>query len=96
MTRFSAVFYLTALLAVFCTGSAKAQEKRYSLGAQMCRGLFLVPVTLNRDDGRTPDERTLWFIYETGASASYVDPDSIERVSGIKVDAARRANIKDA
>ena len=58
----------------------------------MCRGYFFLPVTLDVRDGETAQDRTLWFLYDTGASASYVDPDSIERVSGQRLDSGVRAN----
>lgn len=61
------------------------------LPTQMCRGYFFVPVTLELREGETADERTLWFLYDTGASASYVDPDSVERVSGQRLDSGVRA-----
>lgn len=62
------------------------------LPSQMCRGYFFLPVTLDVRDGETAQDRTLWFLYDTGASASYVDPDSIERVSGQRLDSGVRAN----
>lgn len=48
---------------------------------EMCRGYFFVPVTLAPREGY-PEDRTLWFLYDTGASTTYADPDSVERVSG--------------
>ncbi|WP_417488266.1 PDZ domain-containing protein [Maricaulis sp.] len=63
-----------------------------ALPSQMCRGYFFVPVTLEVREGETADERTLWFLYDTGASASYVDPDSVERVSGQRLNSGVRAN----
>jgi len=62
------------------------------LPSQMCRGYFFLPVTLEVRDGETAQDRTLWFLYDTGASASYVDPDSVERVSGQRLDSGVRAN----
>lgn len=62
------------------------------LPTQMCRGYFFVPVTLDVREGESSEERTLWFLYDTGASASYVDPDSLERVSGQRLNSGVRAN----
>lgn len=71
-------------------------ETEYVLPTQMCRGYFFVPVTLEVREGDSPEARTLWFLYDTGASASYVDPDSIERVSGQSLDSGVRANFGTA
>lgn len=60
-----------------------------------CRGYFFIPVTLSPRPGY-PEDRTLWFIYDTGASATYVDPDSINRVSNIETRSGGRVNILDA
>jgi hypothetical protein len=62
---------------------------------QICDGYFFVPVTLADREGY-PDGRTLWFLHDTGASYSIVDPDSLERVSGTRVDSGDRVNIRDA
>lgn len=62
------------------------------LPAEVCRGYFFVPVTLEVRDGEMDSDRTLWFLYDTGAASSYVDPDSIERVSGRRLDSGVRAN----
>lgn len=62
------------------------------LPSQMCRGYFFLPVTLEVREGDTAEGRTLWFLFDTGAASSYVDPDSIERVSGRRLDSDVRAN----
>lgn len=41
-------------------------------------------------------ERTLWFIYDTGASISHVDPSSVKRASGVKVKTGQWASIRNA
>lgn len=63
---------------------------------QMCLGYFFVPVTLQARDDRPGSDRTLWFVYDTGASITYVDPDSLERVSGRRIDNGTRVRITDA
>lgn len=60
-----------------------------------CRGYFFIPVTLSPRPGY-PEDRTLWFIYDTGASATFVDPDSINRVSNVETRSGGRVNIVDA
>jgi hypothetical protein len=62
---------------------------------EICRGYFLVPITLAARDGY-PSDRTLWFLHDTGASTSYVDPDSIERVSGLRLRSGQTASLRDA
>lgn len=51
-----------------------------TLPAEICRGFWLLPVTL--EPGPSGEDRVLWFLHDTGASNTYLDPDSIERVSG--------------
>lgn len=62
---------------------------------EMCDGYFFIPVTLADREGY-PDGRTLWFLHDTGASYSIVDPDSLERVSDTRVETGDRVNIRDA
>ena len=62
---------------------------------EMCRGYWFVPITLSERDGY-PEDRTLWFIYDTGASSTYVDPDSLARVSNRDFSGHDRVNIVDA
>ena len=65
-----------------------------SVPTEMCRDYFFVPITLQARAGY-PENRTLWFLYDTGASATYVDPESIARVVGREID-AKQVNIVDA
>jgi len=62
---------------------------------EMCRGYFFVPISLADREGY-PEDRVLWFLYDTGASTTYVDPDAIERVSGRSMDGLDRVNITGA
>ena len=93
--RFGQVFLVVT--GVWLAGVSAAQADPISLNAELCRGYFLVPVTLQREDSAlTDEERTLYFIYDTGASASFVDPDSIRRVSNSEVKPGQRANFGSA
>ncbi|MED5549147.1 MAG: PDZ domain-containing protein [Pseudomonadota bacterium] len=90
---------IALIIALLATGklvsppsAAARTSEAVVLPAQICRGYFFLPVTLALRDGETAQDRTLWFLYDTGASASYVDPDSIERVSGQRLDSGVRAN----
>ncbi|OLF78268.1 hypothetical protein AWH62_15650 [Maricaulis sp. W15] len=81
------------IVALLVIGKAQAQiATPVVLPSQMCCGYFFVPVTLAVRDGETAEARTLWFLYDTGASASYVDPDSLERVSGQRLASGVRAS----
>ncbi|KAA9131527.1 hypothetical protein F3N42_09425 [Marinihelvus fidelis] len=62
---------------------------------ELCRNYFFVPVSLAPRDGY-PEDRTLWFIYDTGNEVTVVDPESLERVSNRKFDTGDRVNLVDA
>lgn len=62
---------------------------------EMCRGYWMLPVTLQPREGDT-EARTLWFLHDTGASTTYVDPDSLERLSDRTFASGGRVNIVDA
>ncbi len=72
-----------------------AAQDRIELDSHFCRDYFFVGVTLADREGYA-DDRTLWFVHDTGASSSLVDPDAIERVSGRDVRDVDRVNIMDA
>ncbi|WP_339747560.1 PDZ domain-containing protein [uncultured Maricaulis sp.] len=76
-------------------GSAASAAEPVIVPTLVCRGYFLVPITLAARDGYAAD-RTLWFLHDTGASTSYVDPDSIARITGNRPGARDRVNINDA
>lgn len=83
---------LAALL--HALAAAAADEAPIELPTEMCRNYFFVPVTLAPKDGY-PEDRTLWFLHDTGASSSFVDPDSINRVAGVRPDPGTRVNMRD-
>ncbi len=88
---------IVALLAagkVLAPAAAQIDEP-VVLPVEICRGFFFVPVTLDVREGEDAADRTLWFLYDTGAASSFVDPDSIERVSGRRLDTGVRANFGD-
>ena len=86
---------LLAIASFLSIGSAAGAADPVVIPTVICRGYFLIPITLAPREGY-PADRTLWFLHDTGASSSYVDPDSIERVSGIRLGVRDRANISDA
>ncbi len=90
---------MIAVLSALALLAAQAQpddaaDARGLIPAELCRGFWLMPVEL--EPGPSGARRTLWFLHDTGASASYVDPDSIERVSGQRVEPGGRVGLTDA
>jgi len=78
-------------------GQITADKPNNLLPVEFCRGYVIVQVTLQSEAASlSAAERTLDFIYDTGAARSYVDPDSIRRVSGVTVKSGQRAIIRNA
>lgn len=91
LLRFCACF-----LGFMALGLEPARAEPIDLDAQLCRGYFFVPVTMeSKTSTKSEAERTLWFLYDSGASATYADPDSIERVTGKDLGTIRRIKLKD-
>lgn len=91
---------LALLAASSLIQSAPVQDTpSHALPVEMCRGYFFLPLDLASPDTASPDEtaepRRLWFIYDTGAATTHVDPDSIARISSSRVRAGQRANFSD-
>lgn len=83
--------YLTFILQLLPVPEAFGTlDSPMALPAEMCRNYFFLPVTLAPREGY-PQDRTLWFLHDTGASDSYVDPDSVERVSSVRLEEGDRA-----
>ncbi|HAQ36421.1 MAG: hypothetical protein CMF74_11430 [Maricaulis sp.] len=80
--------------AALLTGGA-ALATPIDVPTENCRGYFFVPITLSPRDGY-PEDRTLWFLYDTGASTTHVDPDSLTRVSNRDFSGLNRVDIVDA
>jgi len=77
---------LTATLGFAAPAAAIAQ-----VPVEICSDYYFVPITHSGDG----DGETLHFLFDTGASTTYVDPDSLERFSGQRVAAGRRAVFHD-
>lgn len=69
-----------------------------TMPSQMCRGYYFVPLTVSAQPDRPEraEDRTLWMLYDTGASTTYVDPDAIERVTVQDAAGMRRVNFANA
>jgi len=74
---------------------AESNTEPIVVPSEVCGDYFFIPITLAPRKGY-PEDRTLWFLYDTGASISTIDPHSIERVSGKKLKTGQWANISDA
>jgi len=88
------VVALAVFLHAFAWASTTAETAPIELPTEMCRDYFFVPVTLAPKEGY-PEDRTLWFLHDTGASSSFVDPDSINRVANIRPKPGTRVNMRD-
>ena len=75
--------------------SAAAMATPIEVPTENCRGYFFVPITLSPREGY-PEDRTLWFLYDTGAATTYADPDSLARVSNRDFSDLNRVDIVDA
>jgi len=88
-----------ALLILFgiLAGNSWASEDNpiHIIPTEMCRDYFFIPVTLAAKEGY-PEDRTLWFLFDTGAGTTWVDPQSLERVSKKLFKAGKRISINDA
>lgn len=69
--------------------------KSLRVPGELCRNYFFVPVSLAEREGY-PQDRTLWFIYDTGNEVTVVDPESLERVSNRDFNTGDRVNLVDA
>ncbi|MGX6648523.1 hypothetical protein ACWCOP_11350 [Maricaulaceae bacterium MS644] len=87
----SAVIF-TALAMLTAQDTAAAEE--HVLPAEMCRGFWMLPVDLAPgEDGAV---RRLWFLHDTGASQTFVDPESLERLTGRRFSSGQRVNLTNA
>lgn len=88
-------FVTAAILAAFMGQAAPAAgEADAWVPAQLCRGFWMLPVEL--EPGPSGEVHTLWFLHDTGASQTFVDPDAIARVSGQGVETGRRVRFTNA
>ena len=93
MLNRSVPFTLFTLLAAFLATASIAPALRATeekvVPTEMCRGLFLVPVTFDTDP-----ERSLVLVLDTGAGRTSVDPDAIERVTGRRIKPGQKATLR--
>ena len=79
-----------ALLLFLAPHPAQAEETVIS--TEICGGLWIIPLVW-APEGREPQD--LIAVFDTGATTSFIDPDTIERMSGQRVAEGKRARIND-
>ena len=92
------IFAAIALLisaAPFCHAVPQTPADAIIIPTEICRDYFLVPITL-APRANSPANRTLWFLYDTGATEAYIDPSSVKRASGVNVKTGENAAIRNA
>ncbi len=82
-------------LASLCGANPSPPAESFLVPSENCRDYFLIPITLATSED-SPAAEPLWFLYDTGASETWVDPSSVERASGVRVETGQRAVIRDA
>ena len=83
-------FLLVALWSLPATAQEAGSE--VLITNQMCSGLFMVPLAWDSKDGET---HQLLALFDTGATNAFIDPDSLERISGMRLDTGTRAVMQD-
>lgn len=85
---------LFCLLACLTAPLVSAEDR--ILNTEMCGTYFFIKVVLDRDDGRSEEDRTLRMLYDTGASSNFVDQAALARASGVQVATGEMARIHEA
>lgn len=90
--------HLSPAFALFLFSATASAQDVHIVPTEMCRDYFFVPLVMAEREDRAEDEagRTLWFLFDTGAAVTHVDPDAIERITGRDVRDNRRIAITDA
>ncbi|MGJ3232397.1 MAG: PDZ domain-containing protein [Oceanicaulis sp.] len=85
---------ITALLSALALFASDEAPREHVLPAELCRGFWMLPVDLKPgEDGAV---RRLWFLHDTGASRTHVDPDALERLTGRRFSDDQRVNLVEA
>lgn len=84
--------FALALLAL--TSTAPGDAESWTVPTETCRGYWLVSIALNEE--KHGPGKILHFIYDTGASSTYVDGDALERASSRSFDQGARVNLLNA
>ena len=85
MNRCLAVALLGFLTVLVSVPSFSKEEK--IIPSETCRGLWIVPLTFG--------EQTLDVVLDTGAKATHLDPESLERLRGAPVEPGKKYTLRD-
>ena len=85
---------LAALIIWSCSLQVQAEDETWVVPTELCRGYWFVPVALN--EAKYGPDSVLHFIYDTGASATYIDKGALERLTGRTFDSGDRVRLVDA
>ena len=85
VTLLAAVSVLCAL--PFAAATDAPRGKSHVIDADVCSGVFLLPLRWSSESGRS---HKLVAVFDTGASNAYIDPDSLEKASGKRIDVGKR------
>jgi len=90
--------HLTPALALILLPATAMAQNEIVLPTEMCRDYFFVPLVVSAQEGRpeTDDGRTLWMLYDTGASVTHIDRDALERVANMDTSGLSRVNVTNA
>src|SRR6056297_3942131 len=77
--------------AVALTASAANADESVVISRELCNGLWIVPLTWA--SAKTGTSHALTAVFDTGGSSLFIDPDSLERVSGQRIEAGRRVRM---
>jgi len=95
MIGFAAAFAALAL-----QGTPALETDRREIDVSYCDVFFFVEVAVEKEDpdapdSRTVEEKTLSFVYDTGASYSVVDDDALFEATGKRIAKGKRVNIQN-
>ncbi|MDJ0653960.1 MAG: hypothetical protein QNJ40_07395 [Xanthomonadales bacterium] len=62
------------------------------LSREMCTGLFVLPLSWASSSGEQHD---LLAVFDTGGSNAFIDPDTLERLSGQRIKPGKRINMEN-
>ncbi len=86
--------FIGLLIASAALLSVPVSAQPVEIPTQFCRGFFFVPVQSTQRDP-TP-ERTLWFLFDTGATTTWVDREALQRLTGRLLAPDTRVALTDA
>ena len=84
-------FVARVVIGLTLLGSSAAIADPIVISRELCNGLWIVPLTWSSEQSGKMHELTA--VFDTGGSSLFIDPDSLERVSGQRIEAGRRVRM---